>query len=478
MKYKQKSAEGLTRREILKGGLYGSLATALSPSLWLSGCGKQRHVQKPNIILIVVDTLRTDHVGCYGYHRNITPNIDKLAQEGILFRNAISSAPWTAPSVATMLTSQYPCVLGIRNHCVVIDSRFPLISEVLKQHGYATHGIVSHAFLSANLGFAKGYDSYDEGPASSHGGISSPAVTYKAVSFLQKKHEEPFFLFAHYFDPHYNFRLHGEYNYYPSYKGAVRDNHPILPLRQIRHSLSKDDIKYLLALYDSEIAFTDAHIGQLLDELKKQGLYEDSIIIITSDHGEEFMERGWIGHSITLYQELIHVPLIMKLPRCKARIIDSPVGLIDIAPTIYQYMGLKTPDGSEGKPLDISPHASITTRPIFSETFKTALLGDRIEKIVVPIIAFRSIISGNSKLIYDEKKDLEQIYDLSEDPDERSNLAGQHGTQNKRLKALLSEWIDYVEAKQKRGPTQSEKELFTPEQRKQLESLGYLRSSP
>ena len=175
----------------------------------------------------------------------------------------------------------------------------------------------------------------------------------------------------------------------------------------------------------------------------------------------------------------------MKLPGCKARIIDSPVGLIDIAPTIYQYMGLKTPDGSEGKPLDISPHASITTRPIFSETFKTTLLGDgttplgdRIEKIVVPIIAFRSIISGNSKLIYDEKKDLEQIYDLSEDPDEQSNLAGQHGTQNKRLKALLSEWIDYVEAKQKRGPTQSEKELFTPEQRKQLESLGYLRSSP
>lgn len=470
MRHKQESAESLSRREILKYGLYGGMLAGLAPSLWLGGCRKQWSSKRPNIIFILIDTLRADHVGCCGYRRNTTPNIDALAREGILFNNAIVAAPWTLPSVASIMSSQYPYVLGIRDKTTVVNDRFPMFSQVLKKHDYTTCGIVSHTLLSARLGFGRGFDSYDETGVFGHGGISSPAVTSKAISFLQQNRKNPFFLFTHYFDPHYHYVLHKQYDYYPSYKGILRSGHPILDLWRRRNKLSKDDIKYLVSLYDSEIAFTDQHVGQLLAEVRKHGLYDDSIIIVTADHGEEFMERGWIGHTITLNQELIRVPLIMKFPGYKARIIDSGVGLIDIMPTIYQYLGLKIPDGLDGRALDLSQDGSITSGPIFSETFNPQI--HRPER--VKPIAFRSIVLGKQKLIYDGIKGAVKIYNLTEDPGEQADLSGRAGEQDNRLKVLLSQWADYVSAKQTTGPVYDERELFTPEQRKQLESLGYL----
>lgn len=476
MERKQSTTRRLSRRQILKHGLYGGLSAGLSGSLWLNGCTKQQQGKKQNIVIIVVDTLRQDRVGCYGYRRNTTPNIDRLAQEGILFRNAVSSAPWTSPSIGTLLTSQHPCVLGISDKFEPIDSRFPLISQMLKKYGYATYGIVSHTLVSANLGFGRGFDKYDETSIRGHGGISSPRVTNKAISFLrdfsvQEGFNRPFFLFLHYFDPHYHYVLHKRYNYYPSYSGKIKNGN-ILELLRMRDSISSDDIKYLLALYDSEIAFTDEGIGMLSDELKNLGFYDNSMIILTSDHGEEFMERGWIGHTITLHEELLRVPLIIKTPGCQHRTIDSQVGLIDIVPTIYQYLGLKIPDGLEGEALDLDPGAQIKSRPVFSETFMTMPL-DILYEDVEPI-AFRSVTLRDWKLIYDERKQTKQVYNLYEDPHERNNLFGQNIEQDRKLQALLMRWIKYTLKKQKPGPDRDSSDLFTPEQRKHLESLGYL----
>lgn len=475
----QKSPRDLNRRDLLKWGLYGGLTAGLGPGLWLSGCSKQSSGKRPNVILIVVDTLRADHVGCYGYERDTTVNIDKLAREGILFKNAISAAPWTLPSIATILASQYPCVLGIRDRPVVIDERYRLLSEVLKLYSYRTYGVFSHALLSPRLGFGRGFDVYDNQTSPfRREGTSSPGVHQSALSFLREVGGQPFFLFLHYFDPHYNYVLHNKYNYYPSYNGIVRSNHPILDLWRMRQNLSADDMRYLVSLYDSEIAFTDEYIGKLLAGLKKQGLYDNSIIIVTSDHGEEFMERGWIGHCTTLYQELLHVPLIMKLPELNVRIVESLVGLIDVMPTVLQYLGYKIPDGVEGKALDLSSGNLVTRGPIFSETFNYILQKHQLPNIDEPKrnepIALRSIILSSRKLIYDERKGLRQIYELSEDPTERKNLSGQAGEQNRRVEVLLLRWLEYVKTKQKAGPVQDASELFTPEQRKQLESLGYL----
>ncbi len=470
----QGSSHHPTRREVLKYGLYGGLGLAAAGAgYW---CWPRR--KEPNIILIVIDTLRADHVGCYGYQRNTTPNIDQLAKEGALFRKAISAAPWTLPSIASFLTSQYPCVLGIGDRPTMIDSRFLSLPEVLKQHDYTTHGIVSHVLVSARLGFGRGFDGYDEKSSLDRRGVTSPAVTQKAISFLQHKHKQSFFLFLHYFDPHYNYILHPQYNYYPSYYGILKSNHPIRDIWRRRHSLSKDDIKYLALLYDSEIAFTDQLIGALMDELKKRDLYDNSVIIITSDHGEEFMERGWIGHCTTLYQELIRVPLIIKFPDTGARTVNTPVGLIDIMPTLLAYLGLKSPDGLEGKALDIASGAPLASRPIFSETFNHLLTKYQVPDIQhakrTEPIAFRAITLGDWKLIYDEKNDIKQIYDLYKDPYERNDLSSRKSKINKTLAVSLSQYIDYVGKKQKRGPTKDASELFTPEERRRLESLGYV----
>ena len=467
---RQNFNSGLTRREVLKQGLYGGLAAGLVPSLWLSGCGKRLQVKRPNIILIVIDTLRADHVACYGYQRNTTPNIDRLAGEGVLFKNAISAAPWTMASIASLLTSQYPCVLGLRKKPAMLDTRFPMLSEVLKRYDYATYGVFTAASFSPRLGVSRGFDDYCYKRGKRRGTrFSSPYVTKAALSFLREGYKEPFFLFLHYFDPHYNYVLHKQYDYYPHYRGSVRSDHPILDLWPKLHELSEDDIRYLLALYDSEITFTDEYIGKVLDELKKQGLYEDSIIIVTADHGEEFVERGWLGHTITLHEEMLHVPLIMKLPGYGARVIDSLVGLIDVVPTIYQYLGLKMTEGLEGRPLDLDGGDSIADKPIFSETFNPQKARPNVRPI-----AFRSIVFANWKLIYDEIKDSTQVYDLSEDPHERNDLSGQHSEQNRMLKGLLSKWINYVKTKQRVGPAPDESELFTPEEIEELKSLGYL----
>ncbi|MHC4158706.1 MAG: sulfatase [Planctomycetota bacterium] len=473
MRSKQTLSINLSRRKILKRGIYGGLATSLAPALWVSGCSKLRRKKIPNVILIVIDTMRADHTGCYGYQRNVTPNIDRLARDGILFKKAIVAAPWTLPSVASILTSQYPCVLGVYDKLTVIDSRFPLFSEIFKQHNYTTHGIVSHTLMSARFGLGRGFDHYDEESTFCDEGISSPTVTSKAISFLQQSHKQPFFLLLHYFDPHYNYTLHKQYNYFPSYNGNLKSGHPMMELWRIRHQLSENDIKFLLSLYDSEIAFTDEYIGKLLNELKKLGLYDNSIIIVTSDHGEEFMERGWIGHTRTLHQELLWVPLIIRLPAGGAQVVKQPIGLIDIMPTILKYFGWKIPDGLEGQTLNLCQCASIASRPIFSETFNPQLLRILQQEPVRPI-AYRSIILDNWKYIYDQQSGSEQIYDLSEDPYEKNNLSEQQTEQHNGLKALLSNWIKYVKTKEKQGSSHDASELFTPEQRKHLESLGYL----
>jgi len=462
-------ARQISRRELIRRAICGG-ASALASGLWVSGCRGGKKGKRTNVIFVIVDTMRADHVGCCGYQRKTTANIDGLARGSILFDNAIVPAPWTLPSVGAIWTSQYPSVFGIRDKIAVIDPKFTTLAEMLKAQGYKTKGIVSHILLSARLGMGKGFDSYDESASFGHEGVSSPQVTEKAMSFLNESHDQPFFLFLHYFDPHYNFILHERYNYYPSYKGRIKSNHPILDLWRLRDTLSEDDIRFLIALYDSEIAFVDEHIGKVLDEVKRRGLYDNSIIVVTSDHGEEFMERGWIGHTTTLYQELIRVPLIMRIPGHRPSVTKRPVGLINLVPTLCKCLGFEIPEGLEGRPLIFEPGDSGTGEAIFSETFNSQTQ----RPVPKKPIAFRSVLMGSRKLIYDQINDSKQIFDLSADPSEKNNLSAQTGEEDKALVLALKEWMEDVEAKKNRALIERDSKVLTPEQRDQLESLGYL----
>jgi len=430
--------------------------------------------QRPNIVLIVIDTLRADHVGCYGYGRNTTPHIDRLARDAWVFKNAVSSAPWTTPSVASLLTSQYPSELGVREELARINPSFPLLSQILRRNGYTTCGIVTSPTLAASLGFDRGFDEYEEAydhASTTHDDICSPAVTSKAIEFLRRKHIKPFFLFVHNFDPHYNYILHPEYDFYPAYTGSLTSGERIRELWKRLDTLSDDDVRYLTSLHDSEIAFTDEHIGKLLDELVRLGLYENTMVIVTADHGEEFMERGWLGHTVTLYQELIHVPLVVRVPGATAQQIDTSVGLVDVLPTVLAHANIEAPQGIEGQALSPEGLRAADHHPRFSETFNNQ---PRAERHREPI-ALRCVVHRGRKVIFDAMNDRTQCYDLSRDPLEGTDISGAGEPEMTALREKLMQWIDQMD-RQYPAPstTQDAQELFTPEQIKMLKSLGYL----
>jgi len=445
-----------------------------------SGCtdNKPKPISKPkqNVILIVVDTLRADHLGCYGYKKDITPNLDKLAADGILYKRAISTAPWTLPAIGSILSSQYPSALGIYDSPDSLNPKFPLLPKILKKHGYSTNGIISCSMLTKNLGFGKGFDQYHEEVANEHKSITSPMITDKAISFLKKSVDDPFFLFLHYFDPHYAFHKHPEFDFSDQdYNGAVKNGEDIISIWKKRKNLLNSDIEYLISLYDSEIAFTDAYIGKLIDELKRLKLYDNSLIIFTADHGEEFMERGWIGHSIHLYQELIHVPMIIKPPRSETAAsvtgeCDAYVGTVDITPTVLSHLGLELSNNFEGSPLNLSAPNLEKSRAIFSETFNSQ---EHRENESIDPVALRCIIKDGFKLVLDQNRNTVMLYNLSDDKYEMNDIIQENKKQGARMSKALIKWLDSIKAKGNQFTRMTENEIFSDEQLKQLKAMGY-----
>lgn len=427
----------------------------------------KRHDSRSNVILIVVDTLRADHVGCYGYKRETTPNIDRLAEESIVFKQAISAAPWTAPSLACLMTSKSPAVMGYTHDAPKLDQEILTLAEIFKKNRYVSKGIISHVFVSSSFGFDQGFDSYDQENAKGHGHVSSLSITEKAISFIEETQGDRFFLFLHYFDPHYNFILHEDFNFYPDYDGPLHSGQSLIrEIRKIAWSLSAEDIEYLKALYDSEIRFTDFHLGILFEQLKEKDLYDNTLIVVTSDHGEEFCERGdfWIGHTKTLYQELIHVPLILKLPGQRTqKIVDQSVGLIDLMPTLIHYLSLDVPRDyeCEGEIIDLENGRRMNQKGILSETYRRARL--------------RSVVKEGWKLILDLAQGNNKLFNLSEDPREIQNLVSDMDEKSRALNVLIHDWEKYVAQKRLQLKLKGERPELTPEQIEILKSLGYIK---
>lgn len=282
----------------------------------------QKAIRRPNILLVVIDTLRADHLGCNGYFRDTSPNIDHLAREGLIFNHCYSQAGWTLPSFTSIFTSLYPKDHGVTDWKMVLDSSLTTLTEALKDQGYHTCACPSMFHLDTGSGFEQGFDVYHTEvarPRTERGTATSPKVNELVLTDI-KKARRPFFIWAHYFDPHSLYLSHPGYEF------------------------GED----LVDKYDSEIAFVDAHIGQLIEELKERDLYDNTVIIITADHGEEFQDHGGRHHH-TLYQEIIHIPLIIRVPGLEPRIIEEPVEQIDLAPTILGLAGIDIPKAFHGR---------------------------------------------------------------------------------------------------------------------------------
>ena len=277
-----------------------------------------------NIVLITIDTLRADHLSCYGYERTTSPNIDAIAQKGIIFRNAIAPSSWTAPSMASLFTSVYPVNHGVIhgigykkgetiNIQEVFSAELRTLPEILQEQGYSTFGVASNLHLSEKFGFARGFDYFHCLPW-----VPAERVNGTIASWQDEiKNADKFFLWVHYFDPHHFYQARSPWiEDYTSQ--ALTDElglsqktwselTSLIPMLQ----QNPQALANLIALYDSEINFVDSAIGDLFKGL---ALDDNTLVIITADHGEEFLDHGGLGHGESLYQEVIHIPLIVKLP--------------------------------------------------------------------------------------------------------------------------------------------------------------------
>jgi arylsulfatase A-like enzyme/predicted Zn-dependent protease len=388
------------------------------------------------IILISVDTLRPDRLPAYGYDGVQTPAIDRLRRDGILFERAYTHVPLTLPSHTSLLTGLLPPDHGVRDNLgyTIDPSGPPLLQQTLKEAGYATGAGVSAYALRRSTGIGRGFDVYDddielsEGSAEAHvQSVQRPGgETLDAVRpWLRSVADRPFFLFFHLFEPHTP--------YEPPAKYAALYPSP----------------------YDGEIAAADDVVGDLLDELGDLDLYDRSLILFLSDHGEDLGDHGEGEHGVFLYRSTLQVPLIIKLPQAEraGETISYPVGLIDVYPTLVSALGLPPMEQLHGTPLLAQNRPEPQDRPIYAETF-------------FPRLHFGW--SDLAALIVDRHHFIDaprpELYDLLEDPDEANNLMGTEPVLEAEYQTTLGQYNRRLE----------EPEATDEETRRNLQALGYV----
>jgi len=432
-----------------------------------------------NVIILAIDTLRADHTtllqdeGVVG--RDYTPNLRNLARRGVVFESAISQAPWTMPSFASVLTGKYPDEHGAVSIAGYLRAAQLTVAEVLREAGYQTAAIVSHTYVDSEHGFDQGFTSFNEDNALGHDAITSTALTDEAMRFLENgRNKDNFFLFLHYFDPHNVYHDHAEYNFADEYAGWLKKERmlrDINQLRKFRHLLNAEDLKYLDDLYSEEISHTDVQIGRLLAYLEENNLSDDTAIIIVTDHGEEFMERGWLGHSIGLYDELIHVPLLCVLPgvdatRGQVSNVVETRGVFDL---VLQYLGISNPDiaGDSNLLKEIrSPEEAGSETSI---AFSTVGLSE------TPVGAGDGLHVSSArtrewKFIADYTLNREFLYQLSSDPGETENVIDRFPEQADSMRKSLNDWMRETTGNTEFAPRME----MNKDQTESLKALGYL----
>jgi arylsulfatase A-like enzyme len=434
------------------------LAFAMVTALTACRCGAPppRTTTAPNVVLIVVDTLRQDRLGVYGHSRNTSPHLDKLAAESVIYERAYSQAPWTSPSIGSLLTGRYPSQLGIHKDRTALSNKERLLSELLATAGYRSGAAISHSYCGSAWQFHQGFESFDESNVLGHDAITSKGVTNRAIEFVDSTSPDtPYFLFAHYFDPHFAYIDHEEYAFEKdsTYSGPIKSNMKVQALRKRSRRLEDQDLTELFRLYDSEIAYTDEHIGRLVNHLRNRGDLSNTVLVFTADHGEEFLDHGRWGHTTRLYDELIRVPLIIHYPDGYTARVKTPVSLMDVVPTILAAVNQPTPKRLEGHDLRL-PISS--DRVIFSETSKGAQLS--------------AAIQGDHKLILDHTGGDLELYDLGSDSGETKNIALKKPQLAKSLSAEIQRWSEQNRKTKKSGI----KVELSDEEVQQLEALGYV----
>ncbi len=441
------------RRSVSRTATLGLASLAiglpLAVALWAASARPVPPMATPhNIVLIGIDTLRLDRTTLgesQGDARSYTPRLQELARRGTVFDNAISQAPWTLPAFSSIMTGLYPHQHGAVSLFGKLRDAETTIAEVLREHGYATAAVVSHIYVDAAHGFAQGFDHFDEACSLGHDAITAGAVTDRAIAAVDRQGDRPFFMFVHYFDPHSEFKDHTDWAYADHYHGWLNGpQNDLRNLRNKRHLLEQDDIDYISDLYDEEVAYTDREIGRLLDHLEFAGFDDNTIIVVTADHGEELMDRGWIGHTISLFDELIRVPLLVVEPGSAParRSIAATVETRALFPTILEWAAVAPP--MESGPSLIprlapaNPHAQADA-VVLNRAYSSVWLPDA-ELKTGKRVRLLSLRTDTWKLVQDHTKERTFLFDLANDPDERIDVSTAHPERVDTLLADLSAW--------------------------------------
>jgi len=421
----------------------------------------------PNIILISIDSLRADHLHSYGYARNTSPNIDALAAEGSVFETVISPTSWTLPAHMTLMTSLAPEEHGVITNRLRLDRAIDTLPMRLQRAGYATAGFVSATYLDGIYGFSRGFDEYDDytllrvAGEKSRAAVTSQQVAQRAINFLHQRSgaKEPFFLFLHFFDVHYNYNPPPPYArmFDSCYTGRATGD-----VDSIHLGMASRDLNHDVALYDGEIAWVDSNIGKILSTLHDIGGDDNTIIAVTADHGEEFLEHGQAAHYKTLYDEVLRVPLVIRYPGhvASGRRLQGQVRLMDVAPTLLTLAGFpvtKPRAGTQARSLAClltspGPPRPAPVLPAFGD-----LRGE-----------VASVRTGGAKLIRNLRTHKEEFYDLQHDPGERMNLDALQQQQRDQLRIILDRWRSTATATSKSHADLDEEEKAS------LRSLGYM----
>lgn len=382
------------------------------------GCARE---QRLNVLLVTIDTARADRFGCYGYAEPSSPNIDALAAEGALFTHAFATNPITLPSHTSIMTGTYPVFHGVRdNSTYMVRESVTTLAEILKGAGYQTSAIIGAFVLDSRFGLDQGFTDYDDRiaadwskdeietrEANSFGFEERKAhlVTASALEWLRKPHGSPFFLWLHYFDPH----------------------QPINPPEPYHSRFNEP--------YAGEIALADEQLNHVLDELKKQKIYDRTLIVILADHGEGLMEHGEPTHSLLVFDAVMRVPLIFRMPGEPAGLRqDQLASTVDVLPTVLDLLGLETPPEVQGRtlaPLVRGQDMAVAPRSIYMET-------------LVPTLqcgwgSLRAVRTADEKLIHGPRP---RLYRVGEDPGELYNLADREPEAVQRLTAELENCLN------------------------------------
>ena len=445
--------------------------------LILAGCGPHLAEDAPRrVFFITVDTLRADHMSLYGYPRQTSPDLARLAAGGVTFDRAIAQWPKTGASFASMFTGQYPQTTGLTHRAAIrVPEEYLTLPELFQESGYTTLGVVSNAVLAAKFDWNDGFDElletwgggdFPEDPHEFRHLIHAPKVNELALPLLEKhapmKETERLFVWLHYTDPHAPYMLPpGMAN--PFLDDALFQGDAVVPRKAARgYKLGgREDLKYYVAQYDANVLVSDVYIRKVLDRARELGLLEDSLIVFTADHGESLGEHGsWFEHGPLPYNTTAHVPLFFVrdgLP--SGRRIGRPVELIDLYPTLRDLVvpGREVP-GLEGQSLAgfLRGQDGSDFRLAFSEA------GEKPRY-------FRSVQDAAWKLVLGvggRRGDLMELYDLRADPRETRNVATAHPEELRRLRGDLMRW---VKDRPGRHAGQEEDE----ETLKALRALGY-----